>query len=393
MMSLGISPLVAAGVMLLGIAMGGSLNFVNWQLYISILGVPRPTVRAFALVMVSLYLVVGLIFCFWSLRRSQLRRFWPVPAETRHPIRRIALLTPVVPLLLVLILDWPIVPAFIAGLIFALLAASAEGEIALISLAILLLNIWLFSLVAPERIKTHVYPETSIVDAVIGGTASIALYLLWLIYALVEAVRKQRSARWKQALLTPVVTLLFLHVLDWPAVSGFFAGSLLALVITVRRETVQSLTKSVLESFETVAPAVVLIIGIGMLLNSVSHDHIKNALLPFLQALSPRSEFLFVVLFTLLAPLALYRGPLNIWGMGSGFATVMLATGTMNPEAIMAVLISVGAMQGVCDPTNTHNAWIAAYNKVDTVDIVKLMIVYVWPMVMVALSIGAIMYF
>jgi hypothetical protein len=277
--------------------------------------------------------------------------------------------------------------------LFALLATSAEGEIALISLGILMLNIWLYSLWAPESIKSHVIPETSTIDAILGGVAAIALFLLWLIVAYLDAVRKQRSRRWKQALLLPGLTLLLLHILDWPATAGFFAGSLLALMITVRREAVQIFTKSVLESFETVAPAVMLIIGIGMLLNSVQHGQIKEALQPILQALSPQSGIFYVLIFTLLAPLALYRGPLNIWGMGSGFATIMLATGALKPEAIMAMLMSVGAMQGVCDPTNTHNAWIASHNKVDTVDILKQMLIYIWPMVVVALTIAAAMYF
>jgi hypothetical protein len=393
MMSLGISPLAAAGVMLVGISMGGSLNISNWQLYISVLNLSRSTVRNFALVMTALYFIVGLIFCFWSLRRSQLRRFLPVPEETRHPVRRIALLSPVIPLLLVLVLDWPIVPAFIAGLMFALLAANAEGEIALISMTVFFLNLWLLSLVAPVSIKTLMTLEMPITEAILWRMAAIALFLLWVIYALVNANKKQRSTRWKLAVLTPLVTLIFIHFLKWPAVSGFFAGLLLALVITVRYETLQTFTRSVLESFESVAPAVVLIIGIGMLLNSVSHANLRNALQPFLSALSPRNGFLFVIIFSLLTPLALYRGPLNLWGMGTGFATIMLTTGVLTPEAIMAVLISVGAMQGVCDPTNTHNVWIAAHTKVDTADILKLMAVYIWPMVVVALSIAAIMYY
>ena len=175
--------------------------------------------------------------------------------------------------------------------------------------------------------------------------------------------------------------------------SGFFIGALLSLVVTARRDTVQTFTKSVLESFESVAPAVILIIGIGMLLNSVNHPNIKDALQPFLQSMSPPNGFFFVVIFTLLAPLTLYRGPLNIWGMGTGIAAILLTTKAMTPEAIMAMLLSVGAMQSVCDPTNTANIWIANFARVDTVDILKRMIVYIWPMIVVALSIAAVMYF
>jgi len=417
MMSLGIAPLTAAGVMLIGISMGGCLNIGNWQLYISVLKVPLLKVQYFALVMAALHLVVGLIFCVWSLRRTQLRRFWPAPHEPasneiRPHVRRLALFTPVIPLLLVLIpnllemiqdafnlparLDlpkWPIIPAFIAGLLFALLTANAEGEIALISLTILFFNIWLYTKVAPVSFQAHVGPETSILDAMIGGTAAIILFLLWEIFAWIDVVRLRRSRRWRLALLIPFVALFIHHILHWPPMSGFFMGALLALVVTARRDTVQTFTKSVLESFESVAPAVILIIGIGMLLNSVKHDFVKDALKPFLMALAPQGGFLFVVIFTLLAPLALYRGPLNIWGMGTGVATILLTTGVMKPEVIMAMLISVGAMQGVCDPTNTANVWIANFSKIDAVDILKQMIVYVWPMIIVALAIAAIVYF
>jgi H+/gluconate symporter-like permease len=422
MLSLGITPMTAAGVMLLGISMGGCLNISNWQLYISVLKVPITKVQNFALVMAALHLVAGLIFCIWSLRRSQLRRFWPAPnavasdetprVRTQPAIRRLALLTPVVPLLLVLIpglleivqtdfdlpnrLDlpkWPIVPAFIAGLLFALLTANAEGEMALVSLSILFFNIWLFTKIAPASFQTHVGIETSVLKAAIGGFAAIVLFLLWEVFAWIDAIRMRRSKRWRLALLAPFVALFIHHLLHWPPLSGFFIGALLALVVTVRRDTVQVFTKSVLESFESVAPAVILIIGIGMLLNSVQHENIKNALQPFLMALASQSGLFFAVIFTLLAPLALYRGPLNIWGMGTGVAAILLTTGAMQPEAIMAMLISVGAMQSVCDPTNTANVWIANFAKVDTVDILKTMLVYVWPMIVVALAIAAVMYF
>jgi len=417
MLSLGIAPQTAAGVMLIGISMGGCLNIGNWQLYISLLKVSIVQVQQFALVMAALHFVVGLIFCVWSLRRSQLRRFWPAPGEisssgSTPPVRRLALLTPVIPLILVLVpslLDiaqaefnwstqfdlprWPIVPAFIAGLLFALLTANAEGEIALISLMILFFNIWIYAKMAPASLQIHTGPDTPILNAIIGGTAAIILFVVWEILAWIDVIRKNRSRRWRLALLTPLAALLVHHILHWQPLSGFFIGALLALVVTARRDTVQTFTKSVLESFESVAPAVMLIIGIGMLLNSVNHPNIKDALQPFLKAMSPPNGLLFVVIFTLLAPLALYRGPLNLWGMGTGIAAILLATGAMTAEAIMAMLISVGAMQGVCDPTNTANVWIANFTRVNAVDILKRMIVYIWPMVIVALTIAALMYF
>ena len=85
----------------------------------------------------------------------------------------------------------------------------------------------------------------------------------------------------------------------------------------------------------------------------------------------------YVLAFGLLAPLALYRGPLNVWGMGFGVASVLMSAGMPGP-AIMAMMLSVGQVQGICDPTNTHNIWIATYLGTDTHSLLKRTIPYAW---------------
>lgn len=73
----------------------------------------------------------------------------------------------------------------------------------------------------------------------------------------------------------------------------------------------------------------------------------------------------------ILSPLALYRGPLNLWGLGSGVAALMISAGILPPQAIMGALIATGNIQGVCDPTNTHNVWTAYFTNTDTTTILK----------------------
>lgn len=51
MMSVGVPPLTAACLMLLGLAMGGTLNLGNWQLYVSVLGLEQHVVRDFMIVL------------------------------------------------------------------------------------------------------------------------------------------------------------------------------------------------------------------------------------------------------------------------------------------------------------------------------------------------------
>lgn len=394
MMSAGIPPLTAAIIMLIGLSMGGTLNLVNWQLYVSVLGLPKATVRDFMIFLFALYALVGTAFCVWSLRASQLHRFWTEPgAKPPMPLRRLALLAPVSPLLCVLLLRWPIVPSFIAGLLFTLLVATQTGQLALLSLLVLLANLVALSHFWPDLAAQHMQQETSWGQAFSAGLLALLPFLLWTIFALARALHRREGARFYLAVLIPLAPLLLIHLLHLDVISAFFAGILLAIVLTIRQETVQNFTKSTLEAFESAAPAIALIMGIGILLATVSHESIRDALNPLLSRLTPQSPPAFVLTFALLAPLALYRGPLNLWGMGSGLAAILLATGAMRAEAIMAVLASVSAVQAVCDPTNTHNVWIASQTRVETLDILRRTLVFIWPMSVAALIVAAIFYY
>jgi len=263
----------------------------------------------------------------------------------------------------------------------------------LFSLLLLMANLGLLSFYLPHLAAQHVEKDISIVQAAANGVLVLSPFILWTIFALWRVHRRGEGSRFYLATLVPIVPLLCIHFLRLDFVSAFLSGFLLAILLTIRRETVQTFTKSTLDAFESAAPAVLLIIGIGILLATVSHENIRAAFDPVMRRLTPQSPVLFVLMFGLLAPLALYRGPLNIWGMGSGLTAIFLATGVLRPEAIMALLASVSAVQAVCDPTNTHNVWIASQTKVETSDILRRTLPFIWPMSIVALTIAAILYY
>ena len=57
--------------------------------------------------------------------------------------------------------------------------------------------------------------------------------------------------------------------------------------------------------------------------------------------------------------------------------------------ALMAAFFAVGQIQGVCDPTNTHNVWLATFTKGSTEKFLKRTIPYVWGFVVAALAYAA----
>lgn len=203
-------------------------------------------------------------------------------------------------------------------------------------------------------------------------------------------------------LATPVVTrTLGGETWEFPIVPAMLAGVLWG-VLSCRKPRegrIQLLTASVVEGAKDVAPAIGLMIGIGMLFVSVTSEPVKQCLVSVdpvtgdvsgpLSVLRVSSPLAFVLVWGLLAPLALWRGPLNVWGLGIGVAGVLVAGGVLPAHAAMAGLMSVGQIQGICDPTNTHNVWVAANLQVDVHDILKRTLPYAWGIALAGLVLGA----
>lgn len=159
------------------------------------------------------------------------------------------------------------------------------------------------------------------------------------------------------------------------------------------KRTMNMLVKTFADGFSKTASAAILMIAIGMLLNAVNQPAVSTALEPFMQAISPNGRLGVILFFALLAPLSMYRGPLNLWGMGAGLAALMVGLGLLPAPAIMAGFVGVAVMQVICCPTNTHNVWVSGYVGEDVTNLMKKMIVFVWPAVVIGVVVGTFLYY
>ena len=178
------------------------------------------------------------------------------------------------------------------------------------------------------------------------------------------------------ALFTPLVPLVLFFGFNYFGVkldfiAAFIIGSLFGVIATDWRNAVKTITSSAIKGIEDGAPAAILMMGIGMLLNALNLPIIKTALEPLIVSLPFHSTLFYIAFFGLLSPLALYRGPLNIFGIGIGLFTIMFGTAVLPPLALLAAIMCVVQVQNVCDPTNTHNVWIANFVGVRVEDFTK----------------------
>ena len=187
------------------------------------------------------------------------------------------------------------------------------------------------------------------------------------------------------AMLTPIVPLVLVIVFKFPLIFSFMVALVWACVFTSWKagwkRTMNMLTKTLFDGFSATAPSATLMIGIGMLLNAINQPVVKAALEPMMRAVTPSSTIGFIAFFIVMAPLCLYRGPLNLWGLGAGIAALMVGLDVLPLNVVMGGFCAVSVMQLLCCPTNTHNVWVCSYTGEEVTSVTKRLILWIWPVV------------
>ncbi|MCR5833668.1 MAG: transporter [Selenomonadaceae bacterium] len=204
---------------------------------------------------------------------------------------------------------------------------------------------------------------------------------------------KKKQSLPTAALISPILPLIVIAVINFTvglgsdkgeinpvaaAVLGFLFASFYAALLTKPKQAINLFTGSLVEGIKDIAGVLFLFIGIGMLITATTQEAAIKILNPMINAVMPSSFFGVLVFFTVLAPLALYRGPFNMYGMGSGIATILTGLNFMPSSSLYGIFSGVGFIQSIADPTNSQNTWLAGYAGVDTTSILKKILPYAW---------------
>ena len=328
-LSVGIGNKTAGAIFLFGISLGGMFNIVGWQLYMDVLGIPKEQIINFVSHFFFILLTLVIVFLTFELQEKK---------------------------------------NIFYGLLTGFFAAGG--------------------FLAVHYLKTYTAIGASVNQIAQSGTEtnslqniSIQVFSGILGILIINAFIRTRQKKTDLPFivyLTPFVALCLALFFQWPFIPAFIAAITYAVLSSWRFDSVKVLNQSIIEGITTVIPAIVLMIGIGMLITAVQHPAFAHNITPLLQDCLPRKKWQYVLVFTILAPLSLYRGPLSIWGMGSGLVSLMQKTAALSGGAIMGMLLSVGQIQGICDPTNTHNIWIANYLGTNTQSLLRKTLPYAW---------------
>lgn len=206
-----------------------------------------------------------------------------------------------------------------------------------------------------------------------------------------ESALKTRVPAYLMA--APLLPVVLVYVLRIEEITAFTAGIVYMYICVMRqRGATRELTRALIEGAQTVMPPVLLMLGIGILLTALTTAPVQESLRPLLAAVVPQSRLGYIALFALGAPLALYRGPLNIWGMGLAVSAILLATSGLPAIAILGAILAAGLLQGISDPTNTANVWIAGFQGITVNQILRYTLLPVWLAAIVAVVLFGLRY-
>lgn len=195
------------------------------------------------------------------------------------------------------------------------------------------------------------------------------------------------------SLLTPLVPFPLVIGLKWAIIPALVAAALFGALTTSWKNLFPVMSKTIHEAFKVSAPALVLYLMIGMILSAMKNPYVSEKLLTIVGPILPSGRIGFIVFFVLLAPLCLYRGPLNLWGMGAGVLGLLVSAGIMPTMAIVAGFLAVQLIQLSSDPTNTHNVWTADYFGLEVNSLSKIMMPTMWIACALAVIIGSFIYY
>lgn len=354
--SVGVGPVTTTGIFLTGLSIGGILNVGNWAVYTQVLKLQVDEVQSFALIMFVLMFVIAVVYITIQLYKDG------------HDINFMKIGTYLIGIVAIGFLIW-----------------FGYGQI-------------------PVAVSGYLDKIFSYIPMILKYVVGAGIGLLVLL-SLIRLFKNEEDGKVSfTAYFIPVIPLFLILVFGINFIAAFIAGLLYGFISTYRKASLNILIRSILDGGAVVMPAVALMLGIGMLLNAVMGppaalmESFKEGwpvlllLKPVLVAIKPESAMGYVILFSLAAPLALYRGPLNVWGMGYGIAAIFLAGG-MPAGAIMGLLMAVGQIQGISDPTNTQNVWLANEMKIDVQKILWNTLPYTWVAAIIGLVVAAMIFY
>lgn len=178
----------------------------------------------------------------------------------------------------------------------------------------------------------------------------------------------------------PIVPVLMNMIFKWDAIPSLTLATILAMLMTGKmkgyKQFVEFLNKTIQQSVSDIAGLIIFLMALIMFSGAASLD--AQRFKPIFAAILPHSHLVLALAMGVLAPLALFRGPLHLWGAGAATAAVLSGTGLFNEAFLIPLLYAPAILAVSTDITQSWNVWGLNYTKVQSKDFLKYGVPVMW---------------
>ncbi len=206
-------------------------------------------------------------------------------------------------------------------------------------------------------------------------------------------VASDGQAPW-YALITPIIPVVLAIVFKWQPIPAFIVAAFYALFVTGSIKSFKDCEKIVTKTFYDGVVDVASLLGFLFILPMFNKVSGLNAVFfeEILGGVLPSSTLLICIVFIILVPLGLFRGPLTVFGAGSATLSILRTVPAFGASFLFPLLyIPTITMNISCCPTQSWNLWAINYTKNTTKDFLRSGVIWGW--IICAINIGLVYFF
>lgn len=215
----------------------------------------------------------------------------------------------------------------------------------------------------------------------------------WAASAVAKDVKDVKPLSW-YCIIVPFVPIIMVALFKWQPVPSFLMGILLGLILTRNLTSYKLAVENIQKTlYDGIADSGLLI---GMLYSVNIFQAAAKQVSPILQkmlgGIIPTSPEIILIAFCILAPLALFRGPLMIWGSGIALVSIFQAMGVFSEMFLFALFLipPVAIVASAC-PTQSWSMWGLSYAKVEPKQYIKTNLPWGWAILIIVEIIAYVM--
>lgn len=183
------------------------------------------------------------------------------------------------------------------------------------------------------------------------------------------------------AMITPIIPTGLAIAFGWKAIPAFIVGSLFGLAVCGKLPNFTEACRTISRTFYDGVVDVGSLLGFLFILPIF--NKISGVAAPFFETvlggIMPQSTLLLCIVFAVLAPLGLFRGPLTIFGAGAATVGLLQAIGNFSvPFLFTLMYVPTIAMNLSACPTQSWNLWALNYSKVSVKEFMGTGVVFAW---------------